>query len=58
MLFEKKACGVYVAEGGAGNTDSKTDADAAMVLSGHMPRTSSQPRLFMTAAMELILPSM
>ena len=58
MLFERKACGVYAAEGGAGNTDTKTDAAVAMVLSGHMLRASSQPRLFMTAATELILPSM
>lgn len=58
MLFERKACGVYTAEGGAGNTDTKTDADVATVLSGHTLRASSQPRLFTTAATELILPSM
>lgn len=58
LCFLRKACGVYTAEGGAGNTDTKTDADAETMLSGHMLRASFQPRLFTTAATELILPSM
>ena len=57
MLFERKALWGYTAEGWGGNTNTKTDADTATVLSGHMLRASSQPYLITSAATELILPA-
>lgn len=52
-----RLCGVRQQRGGAGNTNTKTDADTATVLSGHTLRASSQPHLTTSAATELICPT-